>query len=112
MESEVCGLIGHMFNIDDITLLLQYCKNFLFGLMPPFKGPKLAAVGSTNSSVLSRAFGTKKMNQPFKTEDGQESRQWYNVNTEETTIYRNSPTYKQLSGSMLLFDLDVEGDEN
>lgn len=111
----VCGMIGHMFNINDLTMLLTYCENFLFCLMSQNVGPKMIAAGEENKLILARSMGCGQLVDLIKQEeDGEKESRVLNIEDEEEhkVIYKSSKVFQHLRKFIDACEFDPEGQPN
>lgn len=111
----ICELIGHMFNITDFKMLLEYCSNFLFAMLSPIAGCKLKAAGNENINIVRATLGLDLFKQNVdEASDGM--RQHYSDtnfdNIQHSAIYKSSYVYKKLEATMNEFSYDTEGSRN
>lgn len=118
LELTVCGMIGHLFNINDHDMLMEYCENFMFCLLSPFVGPRMIAAGTANKVILARSLGCAQMVDLIKQEEEDEhdnkiqaSNEEYEVE-EHNAIYKNSKSFQRLQRFISSCEFDATGEPN
>lgn len=115
LELTVCGMIGHMFNINDFEMLMKYCENFLFCLLSQHVGPKVIAAGAANKLILARSLGCEETLIKEEDDEASPGRATLDVKYEEeehNAIYRNSKVFQHLQKFITTTEFDLTGEPN